>query len=87
MSRLAKRTPIDHDQAAARLRSRPGLWMPVGEYRSSQSAEHMAWAVRTAYPWTRIVSAYEPAGAFEARVRLTEFGCELVARYVGGGAA
>jgi hypothetical protein len=84
MSRLAKRRPISHDKTAARLRSHPRMWMPVGEYRSSQSAEHMAWAVRTAYPWTRAVSAYEPAGAYEARVRLTEFGAELVARYVGG---
>jgi hypothetical protein len=82
VSRLARRPVIDHQAAAANLRAKPGKWLLVGEYRSGQSAVHMAWAVRAG--WTKSgTSPYAPAGSFEARTRLTEYGAALLACYVG----
>lgn len=82
MSRLAKRPSVDHAATAARLRATPGQWDAVGDYRSSQTAEHMAHTIRTAY--TRgYPSPYAPAGSFQAYTRLTEDGCRLFACYVG----
>ena len=83
MSRLVKRPRVDHAKTAAELRAAPGTWRSVGEYRSSQSAEHMAYAVRTAWSKTKDGSPYAPAGSFQAKTRLTEYGAELYIRYVG----
>jgi hypothetical protein len=87
MSRLASRPKVNHAEAAAKLRAKPGKWLLIGEYGSSQSAEGFAHCVRTAYV-KRGPSPYAPAGSFQARTRLTEFGAALWACYVGpiGGA-
>lgn len=82
MSRLTKRPAVNHTTTAAHIKARPRTWLPVGEYRSTQSAEHMAYAIRTAYA-KRQNSPYAPAGSFEARTRLTEYGALLEARYIG----
>lgn len=73
----------DHFAVAAACRANPGEWQDVGEYNSSQSASSLAAVIRSAYSKTSLRSAYEPAGAFEARWALTEFGAAVQARYVG----
>lgn len=82
MSRLVKRPAVDHTASAATLRSTPGKWMFLGEYQSSTGADYAAYCIRTAYAKGRL-SAYRPAGSFEARTELTEFGADLWACYVG----
>ncbi|MFJ9671429.1 hypothetical protein ACIRP5_11645 [Streptomyces sp. NPDC101221] len=77
-------TRIDHFAVAAACRANPGEWQPVGEYNSPQSAYGVAAYISTAdTKKDRQRSAYEPAGSFEARRTLTEFGVWLEARYVG----
>ncbi|MGW2209958.1 hypothetical protein [Streptomyces sp. NPDC001781] len=81
-----RRRQIDHRQIAAALRAQPGMWLPVGEYRSSESAKAAARTIRTAYQNPnsgRGSSSYAPAGSFEARTELTEDGTRVVARFVG----
>jgi hypothetical protein len=83
MSRLAKRPKNSHVRAAARLRANPGQWQIIGDYRSSQSADHMAYTIRTAFEKPGQSSPYAPAGSFQAYTRLTEDGSRLFACYVG----
>lgn len=84
MSRRAKRPTVNHAATAAALRARPGTWLRVGEYGSSQSAESTANVIRTAFvKKDRSLSPYAPAGSFQARTRLTEFGSAVWACYVG----
>lgn len=83
-----KTKPTNHFAVAALCRANPGKWQDVGEYNSSQSACGVAQWIRTAYvKGEGRRSAYTPAGSFEARRELTEFGARVEARYVGGGAA
>jgi hypothetical protein len=85
-----KRKLVDHFAVAAICRVSPGQWRDVGEYNSSQSAYGAASMIRAArVKGTARQSAYVPAGAFEARHELTEFGARVQARFVGadGGAA
>lgn len=80
-----RRRKVDHFAVAAVCRANPGVWQPVGEYNSMQSADAGANYIRTAYtkvPTQR--SAYSPAGSFETRQTLTEYGARVEARYVGG---
>lgn len=79
MSRPVKRPLINHTEIAAQLRTQPGVWSTVGEYPSSDSAESAARRIRTSYN----ARMYAPAGAFEARTERTEFGAQVIARYVG----
>lgn len=82
-----RRHKINHFAVAAACRENPGVWQPVGEYNSSQSAESAGNSIRGAYvkvPTHR--SPYTPAGSFESRHTLTEFGARVEARYVGVGA-
>ncbi|MET8475385.1 hypothetical protein ABZY90_19785 [Streptomyces sp. NPDC006422] len=82
-------TLIDHARVAAAARSKPGQWIRVGEYRSSQSAKATAGCIRKA-GGSQLRTArnhYAPTGAFEARTQLTEFGCDVFTRYVGAQAA
>lgn len=79
VTRPKKRRAVQHAEVAAELRTQPGEWTVVGEWPSTTSAESTALRIRTAYQ----APMYEPAGAFEARTQRTEFGCEVVARYVG----
>lgn len=79
-----RRRKVNHFAVAAACRANPGIWLPVGEYNSSQSAEGAGDYIRKAY--TKKVSqrsAYTPAGSFESRHVLTEYGARVEARYVG----
>lgn len=79
-----RRHKVDHFAVAAECRANPGVWQPVGEYNSSQSAEGAGDYIRNAYvKKVSQRSAYSPAGSFEARHVLTEFGALVEARYVG----
>ncbi|MDL5205075.1 hypothetical protein [Streptomyces sp. ALI-76-A] len=87
MSLLSKRPRVDHVATAARLRAHPHMWLIVGEYRSTVSAEGIARDIRSAFQRHvgRGRSPYRPAGAFESRMELTEYGVQVTARYVGAG--
>lgn len=79
-----RRRKVDHFAVAAACRATPGVWQPVGEYNSSQSAEGAGDYIRKAYTKKSAQrSAYSPAGSFETRWALTEFGAQVEARYVG----
>lgn len=81
---MTRRSHVNHFAVAAACRANPGVWQPVGEYNSSQSAEGAADYIRRAYAKTPAQrSAYSPAGSFETRHALTEFGARVEARYVG----
>ncbi|MFJ8345114.1 hypothetical protein ACIQ9J_01805 [Streptomyces sp. NPDC094153] len=79
MSRPKKRRQIRHAEVAARLRNQAGVWSEVGEYPGVKGAEEVARRIQTAHQ----MPMYEPAGAYEAEVELTEFGARVTARYVG----
>lgn len=81
MSRLAKRRHVDHEVVAVLLKSQPGVWMEVGEYPATTTADGTAYRIRTG----RRAPMYQPTGAFEARLKPTELGTLVEARYVGGG--
>lgn len=59
---------------AAALKERPGEWAKIQTYSNAGTASKAANNIRKG-----IVSAYRPAGSFEATIR----GCDLWARYVG----
>lgn len=73
----------DHVMVASLCRANPGQWQEVGEYGSSESAGAAVRAIRGAFRRSGRPSAYEPAGAFEARRELTDFGARVEARYIG----
>jgi hypothetical protein len=79
VSRPVKRRHVRHAAVAAELRAKPGVWAPVAEYPARTSADGTAHRIRTGYE----APMYRPAGAFEARVELTELGARVEARYVG----
>lgn len=82
---MNRRNRVDHFAVAATCRANPGVWQPVGEYNSSQSAEGATDYIRNAIVTASSTrSAYSPAGSFETRWTLTEFGAHVEARYVGG---
>jgi hypothetical protein len=86
VSRPPKRARADHKKTAQALRRRPGVWLAVGEYRSNVSAEGIARDIRNGYSRRPDVqNPYAPRGSFEARMVLTEFGTNVIARYIGGG--
>jgi hypothetical protein len=81
---VRRRPNIDHKAVANACRNNPGMWQPVAEYNSSQSADGAAGYIRDATTKkTTHTSPYAPAGAFEARRILTEYGARVEARYVG----
>ncbi|MFF9894917.1 hypothetical protein [Streptomyces longispororuber] len=87
MSRLPRRPYVDHAAVAARARQQAGEWQVVGEYRSRVPAEGAAHTTRTARPRrSGTTSPYAPAGAYETKLQLTEYGCLVLVKYVGGGA-
>ncbi|MFF6781374.1 hypothetical protein [Streptomyces sp. NPDC012510] len=82
---MKRRPNIDHKAVAAACRNQPGIWQPVAEYNSSQSAAGAAGYIRDATTKkTTHLSPYAPAGAYEARHALTEYGARVEARFVGG---
>ena len=81
---MTRRPNVNHFAVAAVCRANPGEWRPVGEYNSTQSAEGACGYIRDALMTARAQqSAYSPAGSFETRYALTEFGARVEARYVG----
>jgi hypothetical protein len=81
---VRRRPNIDHKAVADACRNQPGVWQPVAEYNSSQSADGAAGYIRYATTKKAIhISPYAPAGSFEARRTLTEFGARVEARFVG----
>lgn len=85
MSRPARRSNVNHRETASQLRAQPNTWLPVGEYRTTNSAAGICRDIRTGIQRhiERGPSPYSPGGAFEARTELTEFGVRIYARYVG----
>ncbi|MFI1472088.1 hypothetical protein [Streptomyces wuyuanensis] len=83
MARLARRPLADHKQIAADLRANPGQWRDVQTYRTRYSAVGVADTIRKG---DGKFNAYEPAGAFEADIKMLDEGTLVRARYVGGGA-
>jgi hypothetical protein len=80
-----RRRKVDHFAVAAACRENPGVWLPVGEYNSTMSAEGAGSYIRSAVvKASERRSAYSPAGSFETRHALSEFGALVEARYVGG---
>ncbi|MFB7461252.1 hypothetical protein [Streptomyces sp. NPDC056188] len=73
---------INHRDAAARLRAEPGVWLPVGEYRTQDSANAAVKAIRTGQ-WGRGTPSPYTAGEFEAATERTESGVQVLARYLG----
>lgn len=83
--RLARRPIVDHSAVAADARSKPGQWVRAGEYRSTQSAKATAACIRAA-GGSQLRTAglhYGPPGAYDAGTQLTEYGCDVLVRYVG----
>lgn len=85
MTRPTKRPRVNHQETADRLKANPHTWLIVGEYRSTISADGICRYIRTGAQRHshRTPSPYQPAGAYEARMELTEFGVRVDARYVG----
>lgn len=80
MTGQSRRARVDHAAAAATARTTPGQWVLAGIYPSSASAKSAARRV----PLAELVSAYEPAGAYQAETGLHDDGYSLWVRYVGG---
>jgi len=75
---------VDHFAVAALCRANPGQWQEVGEYNSTSSAVGaVGWICKASITKRGRRSAYAPAGAFEARRELTEYGARVEARFVG----
>ncbi|MFG3085071.1 hypothetical protein [Streptomyces parvulus] len=75
------RRNINHREVAGRLRADRGRWLPVGEYRNAETARTMTYIIGSGK--NPNLTAYQPAGAFEARTRNTDDGTLVEARYVG----
>ena len=67
-----------HHEVARKLKAKPGEWAVVGVYNASNTAAAIARQVKRA-----TLSAYEPAGAFEAISRTVDGEYRAYARYVG----
>ncbi|MCG6493389.1 hypothetical protein [Kitasatospora sp. A2-31] len=77
----ARHTPLRHQPIADGLQALPGEWGLVGNYVWQGAAKTAARSIETG----RLV-AYQPAGSFEAQVRIGSEGDALVyARYIGTG--
>jgi hypothetical protein len=80
---MMRRNRVDHFAVASACRQQPGVWTPVGEYNSGMSAAGTVASISKATTAREASkSAYSPAGSFEARRVLTEFGARVEARYV-----
>jgi hypothetical protein len=80
VSRRAIRPQVDHQQAAAALRARPGVWLTVAEYRNADTVRSIRDRIRTGQH--DVGRWYQPAGAYETRTALTDDGTLLEARYL-----
>ncbi len=78
---MSRHTRVDHARVAACLRALPGQWQLVGDYKNSFTATNTTSMIRRAgQPSGR---HYQPAGAYEARMVLTDDGTRIEARYRG----
>ncbi|APY88220.1 hypothetical protein DCW30_05620 [Streptomyces alfalfae] len=80
---MSRHTRVDHAKAAARLMQAPGQWLPVGEYRNSFTASTTASMIRRPGQTNPSGRHYQPAGAYDARIVLTDDGARIEARYRG----
>lgn len=79
MARRAAHPRANHTTTAAALRRAPGVWQRVSVHRASANADNAAARIRTA----RELRCYEPAGTFEAEVRVYGDDYSVHARYLG----
>lgn len=86
MSRRSKRPQTNHKETAAALQAQPGVWLIVGDYRNSISADSVAKRIRHGYPIgaREYGTPYQPAGAYETRTEPVDDGTRVHARYTGG---
>lgn len=69
---------ISHKAIAAILKTKPGTWARVADYRSSQSAGSTALMIRKGN-----VASYQPSGAFQAKARTVAGVHYVYARWIG----
>jgi hypothetical protein len=83
VSRLSKRPRTNHAETAQALRSQPGVWLVVGDYRNSISADSLAKRIRSGYPIGSPAAGtpYQPVGAYETRTEPVDDGTRVHARY------
>ena len=78
---MSRRQRLDHRPIAEGLRALPGQWGRVGNYWWMESAKHALRMIRLG-----TTPSYQPAGTFEAEIRIGADGDPIVyARYVGAG--
>ncbi|GAA2838153.1 hypothetical protein RMN57_12985 [Kitasatospora sp. CM 4170] len=78
---MSRRKHLDHRPIVAGLRALPGQWGRVGNYWWAESAKHAVRDIQLGR-----TPSYQPAGAFEAEIRIGADGDPIVyARYVGNG--
>ena len=70
---------VKHGALAAELKTRPGVWAHALTVGTARSAASTAQAVRSAR-----LSAYAPAGSFDARSRTVSGEYRIYIRYLGG---
>ncbi|WP_327377958.1 hypothetical protein OG393_30775 [Streptomyces sp. NBC_01216] len=76
------RPRVDHQATAARAVAAAGRWVFAGTYGSSYTADSMARLVRTGSG--RRMTAYDPAGAYDAYTERVDDGHALYVRHVRG---
>ena len=72
----------DHEAIAAYARKHKGFWVKVNVYRSLYVARSMCSTIRGGRSNANI-SAYKPAGAFEAKYEMHEDGWQVYTQYIG----
>jgi hypothetical protein len=69
----------NHNAAAEKARQAPGMWTMISVYRGYQSGDSVARGIRAGR-----LSAYRPAGAFEAYAAMHDDGTAVWARCIDG---
>ncbi|MFE2911296.1 hypothetical protein [Kitasatospora indigofera] len=76
---MSRRAHLDHRPIAEGLRALPGQWGRVGNYWWMESGKHAVRSIRLG-----TTPSYQPAGSFEAEIRIGADGDPIVwARYIG----
>lgn len=71
---------VNHQEKAAQMRSVPGVWVEVNTYSVTSTARGFAHRIEQGVYEGRW---YSPAGAFETKTELAEFGTKVFGRYKG----
>jgi hypothetical protein len=71
---------VDHQVVAEALKANPKTWARVGKYRTVNSSASVASHIRGG-----LLTAYEPAGSFEAVARTVDGEYWVYAKYIGEG--